>query len=163
MGNVESWEISTPCNSCKSRCFGGTYRPYLQDARLLVLFFSIEDEPNKGRGGEPRTMEVPLQERLFTACCKHILTANQEESFNMKMRRYVPPKRVFLQGSHGVVISQKTAFFAVITLLTPLFSFVIFTYLQTLQHSRECTKAENYRIRRVLVSQGVTKLRSLLA
>jgi hypothetical protein len=83
MKNIVFWDMM-PCGSHKNRCFGGTYRHHHQGDRnrsLLLLLVTVNVVPSS-----------PIRVILM-------------------MRRYVHPKRRFLQEPYGVT-SQKTQFFS---------------------------------------------------
>jgi hypothetical protein len=87
MKNGVFWDVA-PCKYCINRRFGGTHRLNLQGRRKKEK--SASEEPAWAGG------------------CSFILLP-------WRWRRYVPPKRRFIQYLHGAT-SQKTAFFLSIVL-----------------------------------------------
>jgi hypothetical protein len=94
MKNVIFWDVTT-CDSCKNRCFGGTYRLHHQS-----------DKDRRGRNVS-RNWQPKYAAKRYYRLSRRFLSS-------WWWRRHVPPKCRFLHEPHGIT-SYKTAFFIVIT------------------------------------------------
>jgi hypothetical protein len=81
--NAVFWDVA-PCLSCVNRRFGGTYHLHLQGKKIRERGTSV-------------SKQLQTRSRIFLP---------------WRWRRYVPPKRRFVQERHGAT-SQKAAFFIV--------------------------------------------------
>jgi hypothetical protein len=117
MENAVFWDVM-PCGSCKSWCFGGTYHLHHQDDKnqwarnnlAVTINWSTLRRYTMSVGRN--TMSHTYY--FFTACSSCYLLLSFYLAFRFLSpwwwRRYVAPKRRFLQGPHQIT-SQKTAFF----------------------------------------------------
>jgi hypothetical protein len=96
------WDV-TPCGSCKNRRFGGTYRFHHQgDKNQRTRNLAVTRN-------EARCEEISSQRVSLRLTAKFLVLRFLSPWW---WKRYVPPKRRFLQDPHGVT-SQKTQFFIV--------------------------------------------------